>query len=73
MTRRGAGGRPSKGPREAILSRPPEQIAEATRQAAAREGLCVSDYVANLLARELGFPAVAAPEEAVGEQMKLTA
>jgi hypothetical protein len=73
MTQRHPGGRKSKGLRGHVVSRPPVDLADAVKAAAERHGLSVSDYVANLLAREHGFPEVAKAATTPGEQMKLTA
>lgn len=48
-------GRPSKGDRRQLNTLQPRAIAEATTRAAAAQGLTVTDYVGQLLARELGM------------------
>lgn len=57
------GGRKSKGDRQALLSRVPDPIADAVRERADERGMTVSDYIASLLAREVGL-AELAPEVA---------
>lgn len=70
MARRpGSGGRPSKGDRSTLITRPPTPLAEAVRNEAERQGLSYSDYVANILAAAHGFPPITAPDP----QMQLTA
>ncbi len=72
MQRRPAqGGRPSKGRRAPLLTRPPAALAEAVRAEAERLDMTYSDYIANVLAEKHGFPPVARPHD--GDQMKLTA
>ncbi len=72
MPRRPAtGGRPSKGDRGQLMTRPPAKLADAVRAEAERLDLSYSDYIANILAREHGFPPVAAPS--AQSQMQLTA
>lgn len=56
MSRRGIIGRPNKGDRDAIMTRPSRALGDVVREAADKQGLSISDYVANLLAREHGFP-----------------
>lgn len=53
------GGRKSKGDRQALLSRVPDPIAEAVRERAEERGMTVSDYIASLLAREVGMTELA--------------
>ncbi len=64
--RRDYGGRPSKGDRGHIVTRPPLAVDEAVRDAADAAGLSISDYVANVLAEKLGLPLVA--PTATGQQ-----
>jgi hypothetical protein len=56
MDRRGTGGRPSKGDRDHIVSRPSRVVGDLIRQRADEAGLSISDYVANVLARAHGLP-----------------
>ncbi len=56
MARRGQGGRPSKGDRDHIVTRPSRVIGDLVRQRADEAGLTISDYVANVLARAHGLP-----------------
>jgi hypothetical protein len=53
-------GRPSKGARKALLTRLAVPIAEAVERTAAEAGYAsVSDYIATVLAREVGLPELA--------------
>jgi hypothetical protein len=56
MARRGHGGRPSKGDRDHIVTRPSRVVGDLVRQRADEAGLSISDYVANVLARAHGLP-----------------
>jgi hypothetical protein len=56
MARRGTGGRPSKGDRDHIVTRPSRVVGELVRQRADDAGLSISDYVANVLERAHGLP-----------------
>ncbi len=64
-------GRPSKGDRRVLYSRPPAVVAERVEQEAARTGLPMSDVVANILAAHYGLPPVAEAPHA--DQQKLIA
>jgi len=67
MARRGTGGRPSKGDRDHIVSRPPDPIGEAVRASADKAGLSISEYVANVLATAHGLPEPYAAVHQVGQ------
>ncbi len=56
MTRRSQGGRPHKGDRVLIASRPSRVVADLVRQHADEAGLSISDYVAKVLAEVHGVP-----------------
>ena len=56
MARRGQGGRPSKGDRDHIVTRPSRVVGDVVRQRADEAGLTISDYVASVLARAHGLP-----------------
>lgn len=56
MARRGQGGRPYKGDRDHIVTRPSRLVGDVIRQRADEAGLTISDYVANVLARAHGLP-----------------
>jgi hypothetical protein len=72
MARRPAsGGRPSKGNRAPLLTRPPVELVEAVRAEAERLDLSYSDYIANVLAAAHGFPPVVEPKDK--DQMQLSA
>ncbi|GGI42656.1 hypothetical protein GCM10010988_40130 [Cnuibacter physcomitrellae] len=56
MTRqRYQGGRQSKGDRRAIISRVPVPLGDAVSLAAHQRGMSVNDFVASVLAREVGM------------------
>lgn len=59
MVQRYQGGRPSKGDRQPLVSRVPTPIAEAVRQRAAQSGLSINDYIARLLASDVGMAQLA--------------
>lgn len=60
MTSRGRGGRPSKGARDHLVSRPPEAVGARVRQRAREQGYeYVSDYIAAVLAEHEGMPELA--------------
>lgn len=65
------GGRPGKGDRVPLLTRPPLDLARAVRAEAERLDLSYSDYIANVLAAAHGFPPVAKPTDE--SQMQLIA
>jgi hypothetical protein len=74
MARRAAsGGRPSKGNRATLLTRPPVALVEAVRAEAERQDLSYSDYIANVLAAAHGFPPVVAPKDQAQLTMPLSA
>ncbi len=52
-------GRPSKGPRDTLLSRVPVPLGDVVRDRAAERGMTVSDYVAAVMALNVGMPDVA--------------
>lgn len=56
MPRRSQGGRPHKGDRVLIASRPNRVVADLVRQRADEAGLSISDYVAKVLAEVHGVP-----------------
>ena len=49
------GGRKSKGDRQPLLSRVPSPIADAVRDCAEERGMTLSDYIASVLARDVGL------------------
>lgn len=53
VTKRGTGGRPSKGARDAIYVRPPADLGALIRENADAEGMTYSDYCAMLIAHSL--------------------
>ena len=74
---RGRGGRPHKGPRDAMMIRPHEEIGRVVRARAAEAGYSVTGYVSALLANEVGLPHLAPapdgpPAEKQREELPLT-
>lgn len=66
MARRGQGGRPYKGDRDHIVTRPSRLVGDVIRQRADEAGLTISDYVADVLARAHGLPTpVVNPDQGV--------
>ena len=59
MNKRGWGGRPSKGDRDQILTRPSVELGEVVRAAADDSGMSISEYVAKVLAEAHGLPELA--------------
>ena len=56
---RHSGGRKSKGNRQALLARVPEPVGEAVRARAEARGISMSDYIASILALNVGMPELA--------------
>jgi len=59
MAQRYRGGRPSKGDRQPLVSRVATPIADAVRERAATSGLSVNDYIARVLAANVGLEQLA--------------
>src|SRR6478609_6759083 len=49
-------GRPHKGERHVIVTRPAKPVADVVMSEAAAAGMTISDYVAGILARAVGLP-----------------
>lgn len=49
-------GQPHKGERAYIATRPPKRVADALRAQADQRGMSVSEYVAAVLAQDVGLP-----------------
>ena len=49
-------GRPSKGDRDAFMTKPARPVGDAIRHNAEELGMTYGDYIAAILARELGMP-----------------
>jgi len=64
-------GRPSKGDRVVIYSRPSREVAERIEREAAATGLPMSDVVANILAEHFGLPRVAQGADPKYKQQEL--
>lgn len=58
-TRNSRGGRPSKGDRDAFKVRPARPVGERVRELAEAAGMSYSDYIAAVLARDVGMPDLA--------------
>lgn len=71
VTKRGQGGRPSKGARDMIATRPPVEVGDAVRIAADKQGMTISDYVAKILAEVHGLPQFAPKTPPVSDQGEL--
>jgi hypothetical protein len=71
MAKRGQGGRPSKGDRDQIITRPMRSLGDVVRDAADENGMTLSDYVAKVLADAHGLPHLAPPAHARGDQSLL--
>ena len=59
MKRTPRGGRPSKGQRDLLVTRPAASLGQIVRDSADECGMTVSDYVAGVLARAHGMPELA--------------
>ncbi len=75
--KRGQGGRPHKGPRDAMMIRPHEDIGRVVRARAEEAGYTVTGYVSAVLAREVGLPHLAPapdgpPADKQREELPLT-
>lgn len=68
MTRRGSGGRPSKGERDLLVTRPAAPIGQAIRARADASELTISEYIARLLAEHVGLPDLAPAVEPKHDQ-----
>jgi hypothetical protein len=60
--------RPSKGDRDAILTRPVTKIGDAVRHEAYASGMSISDYVAMVLANHVGLGDLAPHPHPVSDQ-----
>lgn len=65
------GGRKSKGARELLGTRPSSLLAEAARDRVDELGISMSDYLAILLAQDLGMPEYAPQTHIPIRQMEL--
>ncbi len=71
MTRRPSGGRPSKGDRDSIITRPLRPLGDVVRARADEAGLSISDYVATVLANAHGVPQYAPVASPQNEELPL--
>lgn len=71
MAKRGQGGRPSKGDRDQIITRPARPVGDAVRAAADAQGMTISDYIARVLAELHGLPQYAPEPHPVTDQGEL--
>jgi len=67
---RSYGGRKSKGDRQPLISRVPSPIADAVRDRAEERGMSLSDYIASVLARDVGL-ATLAPQASIRHDEEL--
>lgn len=58
-TQRYRGGRKSKGDRLQLISRVAAPVGEAVRDQAEARGMSMNDFIASVLAREVGMPELA--------------
>ena len=63
-------GRPHKGARRVIMTRPAQPVADVVLREAAAAGMTISDYVAGILARAVGLPQYV-PESPAQDQQEL--
>lgn len=63
--------RNSKGDRDAMLTRLPRDLGSAVRRRAIESGLSISDYIASVLAAEVGLPDLAPPGR-LDEELPMT-
>jgi hypothetical protein len=68
MARKPSGGRPSKGDRDVIVTRPARPLGNVVRARADEAGMTISEYVAMVLARAHGMPEFAPASSATTEQ-----
>ncbi len=69
MPRKPSGGRPSKGERDSIITRPVRPLGDVIRARADEAGLSISDYVATVLANAHGMPEAAPTRPAVQQEV----
>jgi hypothetical protein len=65
------GGRQSKGDRQALISRVATPLGEAVREKAEARGMSVNDYIASVLAREVGMAELAPQSPIASRYQKL--
>jgi hypothetical protein len=68
VARKPSGGRPSKGDRDVIVTRPARPLGNVVRARADEAGMTISEYVAMVLARAHGMPEFAPAPSAMPEQ-----
>lgn len=56
MSRRPSGGRPSKGDRDLLVTRPARAVGDVVRARADEQGLTISEYIAAVLAEVHDLP-----------------
>jgi hypothetical protein len=64
-------GRPHKGERHVIVTRPAKPVADVVMSEAAAAGMTISDYVAGILARAVGLPQYVPPVSTAQNQQEL--
>lgn len=63
--------RNSKGDRDAMLTRLPRELGSAVRRRASESGLSISDYIATVLAAEVGMPDLALTQR-IDQELPMT-
>jgi hypothetical protein len=61
-------GRPHKGERRVLMTRPARPVADVVLREAAAAGMTISDYIASILARAVGLPQYAPAPPAHDQQ-----
>ncbi|MFC3690452.1 hypothetical protein [Aquipuribacter hungaricus] len=56
MSRRPSGGRPNKGDRDLLVTRPARAVGDVVRARADEQGLTISEYIATVLAEVHNMP-----------------
>ena len=71
MARKPSGGRPSKGDRDMLVTRPARVIGDAVRARADEAGLTISEYIATVLANVHALPEYAPKARTPSSQEEL--
>lgn len=73
MGRRANAGRPSKGERQLLGTRPAQTMADAAHSRANELGLTMSDYLISLLAKDLGMPELSVVSPSTNKELHIPA